>query len=106
MRGYTECRQFVRINSNYRDLSRCIKIYEDLSRSIERIKKETEISLGGTRVFPVNLYEVDFVSCKIPCVAICGRFYLKLISNEVYCSQGRNYDQLRNEEIEKVAESE
>ena len=46
------------------------------------------------------------MSCKIPCVAIYGRFYLKLISNEVYCSQGRNHDQLRNEKLEKVAESE
>ena len=69
-----------------------MKVYRDLSRSIEGIKKEAEIGLGGTRVFPLNLYEVDFVSCKIPCVAIYGRFYLKLISNEVYCSQGCTYD--------------
>ena len=39
----------------YEDLSRPIEIYRDLSRSIERIKKETEIGLGGTRVFPLNL---------------------------------------------------
>ena len=77
-------------------------IYLDLLSELK--KRLRSVSVG--REFFLSTYEVDFVSCKIPCVAICGRFYLKLISNEVYCSQGRNYDQLRNEEIEEVAESE
>ena len=40
---------------------------------------------------------------------LCGHLwevFLKLISNEVYYSQGRTYDKLRNEKQEKVVESE
>ena len=47
--------QLLRSIMIYRDLSRSMKVYRDLSRSIERIKKETEVGLGGTRVFPLNL---------------------------------------------------
>ena len=70
----------------YEDLSRSMKVYRDLLSELK--KRLRSVSVG--REFFLSTYEVDFVSCKIPCVAIYGRFYLKLISNQVYCSQGRN----------------